>query len=175
MEDMTKKPLPPAEEDPVIDGYLASLQHYSPSQGFDDRVMAQVFTPAPRWLQSARTRVRSLVESGRVWWLLGGLSGAYAVSLSLIVTLIALNTAGVGSFISSLLSNVGLPAWRAFLGMAAGITRSAYSVFSTTTVSGQIVLAAAATLTVLFVFNGWMLYRLMQPVQVVRIARNAPL
>ncbi len=156
---MTKKPLPPAEEDPVIDGYLASLQHYSPSQGFDDRVMAQVFTPA----------------SGRVWWLLGGLSGAYAVSLSLIVTLIALNTAGVGSFISSLLSNVGLPAWRAFLGMAAGIARSAYSVFSTTTVSGQIVLAAAATLTVLFVFNGWMLYRLMQPVQVVRIARNAPL
>lgn len=172
MEDVTKKRVPPAEEDPEIHRYLASLPQFSPSPGFDDRVMARVFAPAPRWLQRMRQRWRSLVETGRIWWLLGGVAGAYAVTLASLVVLLALNRAAVESFTSSLLSDIGLPMWRGGLGVLASIIQEAYSVFSATTVSGAASLAAVISLASVLMANGWMLYRFMQPVQIIRITRN---
>ncbi len=172
MEDLTTKPIQPAEEDPVIHGYLASLQPYSPSPGFEDRVMAHVLAPPPRWIRSARVRYHTVVDSGRVWWLLGGLTGAYAVALSIIVTLVALNSASVAAVTGDLLVAVGLPVWREALGVAAGVLRNTYTVVSTTTMSREFLLAAGATLTVVMAFNSWMLYRLMQPPQVVEAPQN---
>jgi hypothetical protein len=172
MEDVTTRAIPPAEEDPVVHRYLASLPQYSPSPGFDDRVMARVFAPAPRWLQGVRQRWWSLVDTGRVWWLLGGFAGAYALALASVLVLVTLHGAAVESFIGSLLSDIGLPMWRGGLGVFAGITQKAYSIFSTTTASGPPSLAAVVSLASVLMANGWMLYRFMQPVQIVRIARN---
>lgn len=153
--------------------YLTSLREYSPSPGFEDRVMARVITPAPLWWQGVRNRCRAFAETRRVWWLLGGLTGAYAVSLALTVGLVALNSDAVGMFTSNFLADVGLPVWRSGLGVAAGIIRQAYTILSTTSVSGPVLFATATSLAAVLVLNSWLLYRLMRPSRLVGIGQNA--
>lgn len=173
MEDVTTKAIPPSEEDPVIHRYLTSLREYSPSPSFEDRVMARVFTPAPLWWQGVRNRCRAFAETGRVWWLLGGLTGAYAVSLALTVGLVALNSDAVGRFTGKFLVDVGLPVWRSGLGVAAGLIRQAYTILSTTSISGPVLVAAATSLAAVLALNSWLLYRLMQPGRIMGIGQNA--
>ena len=75
MNDVTDMP-DPLDHDPVLDRYLARLGHYAPAPGFENRVLANVYVPAPRWLQALRERARSLVETKRVWWLAGGFAAS---------------------------------------------------------------------------------------------------
>ena len=156
-------------DDVVLDRQLASLKHYSPAPGFEDRVMSQVFTPAPNWIRGIRRRGRALAGTGRLRWLLGGLAGASVFSMCVVSTLVALNAGAVAASFNSLFAQVGLPAWRALLGMTAHAARDASSVINSVTLSGQVVAAALASLVLIVTFNAWILHRLMQPAEVEKV------
>jgi len=173
MNDQLTDPGSPTDEDPVLDQLLASLEHFAPAPGFEDRIMRNVVTPAPRWLQRVRDRGRSLVQHGRGWWFLGGLTGASAISASAIAALLVLNAAAVGETLDGILNSVGLPLWRGVLGLAAGTAREVTSVINSVSVSASVILAAGASVAFVLVFNTWAIYRLMQPVQAKRVEFNA--
>ena len=156
-------------EDVMLARQLASLKHYSPAPGFEDRVMAQVLAPAPNWIRGVKRRGRALADTGRLRWLLGGLAGASVFSICVVSTLIVLNAGAVSASFNSLFAQVGLPAWRALLGMTAHAARDASSVINSVTLSGQIVAAALASLVLIVTFNAWILHRLMQPAEVEKV------
>lgn len=161
------------DEDPVLDQLTASLEHFAPAPGFEDRVMMRVITPEPRWLQSIRARGHTLVRQGRGRWLLGSLTGATAVSASVIVALLILNAAEVGEYVTGILGSVGLPLWRGTLGIAAEAVREVQSLVGWVSVSASAVFAASASVVFVLVFNTWALYRLMQPVRARGVELNA--
>ncbi len=173
MNDQLTDPGLPTDEDPVLDQLLASLEHFAPAPGFEDRVMRNVVTPAPRWLQRVQDRGRSMLQHGRGWWFLGGLTGASAISASAIAALLVLNAAAVGETVDGLLTGVGLPLWRGVLGIAAGTAREVTSVINSVSVSASVILAVGASVAFVLVFNTWAIYRLMQPVQAERVEFNA--
>ncbi len=166
-------PLLPADEDPVVDRYLASLREFSPSTGFEDRVMSRVLMPAPRWLQSLKAHGRSLVETRRVWWLLGGFATTSVISVTVVGAFIAANAASVSTFVGWLLRSVGLPVWRAALGIVAGIAYDLYSAFNAPALSGSGLLAVGGASVVLLTISAWSLLRLMQPARGASPALNA--
>ena len=156
-------------EDGMLDRQLASLKHYSPAPGFEDRVMAQVFTPTPNWIRGIKRRGRALVDTGRLRWLLGGLAGASVCSMCVVSALVALNAGAVAASLNSLFAQVGLPAWRALLGMTAHAVRDASSLINSVTLSGQVVAAVLASLVLIVTFNAWILHRLIQPAEVEKV------
>lgn len=64
----------PQDEDAVLHGYLAGLPTMAPDPGFDDRVLAWVRRPAPRWIAAVRHQAAAYTESGQVWFLVGALA-----------------------------------------------------------------------------------------------------
>ena len=50
MRDSDHRDPTPQDEDPVLHGHLAGLPAMAPEPGFDDRVLARVRRPAPRWI-----------------------------------------------------------------------------------------------------------------------------
>jgi len=161
------------EEDPVLDQLLASLEHFAPAPRFEDRVMGNVITPAPRWLQRVQARGHALVQHGRGWWFLGGLTGVSAISASAIVALLILNAAAVRESIDGTLTGVGLPLWRGMLGIAAETAREIGLLIGSVSVSASVILAAGASVVFVLVFNTWAIYRLMQPARAKGVEFNA--
>jgi len=153
------------DEDPVLDQLLASLEHFAPARGFEDRVMGNVITPAPRWLQRVQARGHALVQHGRGWWFLGGLTGVSAISASAIVALLILNAAAVRESLDGILTAVGMPLWRGMLGIAAETARDIGSLINSVSVSASVILAAGASVVFVLVFNTWAICRLMRPVR----------
>ena len=74
MRDSDHRDPTPQDEDPVLHGHLAGLPAMAPEPGFDDRVLARVRRPAPRWITAARHHVAAYRESGQVWFLIGALA-----------------------------------------------------------------------------------------------------
>ena len=173
MNDQPTDPDCTIDEDPVLDRLIASLEHFAPAPGFEDRVMRHVSTPAPRWLQSVRARGHVLLQHGRGWWFLGGLTGASAISASAIVALLILNAAAVREYLDGILTGVGLPLWRGMLGIAAETAREIGLLIGSVSVSASVILAAGASVVFVLVFNTWAIYRLMQPVRAKGVELNA--
>jgi hypothetical protein len=76
-----------AEEDPIVDRWLASLPELSPGDGFADAVMARVWVPVPRWVRSVQSTTRALLGRKRVWVWAGGLAVSSAASMAVIIAL----------------------------------------------------------------------------------------
>ena len=102
----------PAEEDPQIDRWLASLPEFAPRAGFEDAVMARVYVPAPRWMQSVQSATRALFAGRRKWMWAGGLTASSAVSIAIIATLAASNWVQVETAWSLFANGWLLDAWR---------------------------------------------------------------
>jgi hypothetical protein len=81
MSDVVDHGQTPAEEDPVLDGLLASLPLPQQRHNLEDRVLSGVFRPAPRWLRRARSAWKDLHESGRVWMVVGALAAGCVLPL----------------------------------------------------------------------------------------------
>lgn len=166
MENLDMNPQLSADEDPFLDSYLSKLEQFSPRPGFEDRIMAQVRAPAPRWIRQLQAYLRSLADTGRVWWLVGGMATMSFASLTAVVALIATNTADVRTVWDGALTRVLLPSWRAFLGVATDIARSTYSLFEMLAVPQHTLVAVAAVAAVATMLSTWALRRMMQPVRV---------
>ena len=157
--------LQPAGDDAALDRCLETLPVFAPGPGFEDRVLARVMMPAPRWLRTLRRTSHALVDSRRIWWLAGGLAGASAVAVAAVTVLVVTNTAVVGGIVGWATESIGLPLWRAVLGIVSQVARDSYAQLSTLVPSGPRLLAAMLASTAFLTFNAWMVYRLMQPGQ----------
>lgn len=173
MQDFTMNQTGRNDPDELLDRELALLGHFSPNTGFEDSIMSRVMLPAPRWVQSLTRRRRKLIESGKVWWLLGGLAGTSAVSISIVVALVTINSAAVTAFVGTAFQNVGIPAWRATLGLIAAIARDIYAATGSVAVSSSTLLASGAMVATGIAINALVLYKLMHHHGAARIELNA--
>jgi hypothetical protein len=174
MRDGTENYRAAVDEDAALDRALASLVHFSPAPGFEGRVMARVVTPAPVWIQKLGCRWRSLAESGRLSWLLGGLAAAFAVSVSAAVGTVALNAEAVRQSLNGLFGEVGLPIWRATLGVATRVVQDVYTLVDSVTLPGPVWAALGVGCSLTLVLNVLILRRLMQPAGARAVKLNAP-
>jgi len=163
----------PADDDPFLDSRLSKLEQFSPRPGFEDRVIAQVRVPTPRWIRQLQAYLRSLADTGRVWWLVGGMATMSFASLTAVVALIATNTTEVHTAWGEAVTRVLLPSWRAFLGTVADIARSTYSLFEVLAVPRHTLVTVAAVTVVATMLSTWALHRMMQPVRVTRAEVDA--
>jgi hypothetical protein len=173
MENLDMNPQLPADEDPLLDSYLSKLEQFSPRSGFEDRIMAQVRVPAPRWIRQLQAYLRSLADTGRVWWLVGGMATMSFASLTAMVALIATRTVDVRTVWGGALTGVLLSSWRALLGLATDIARSTYALFEMLAVREHTLVAVAGVAAVGTMLCAWALHRTMQPAGVTRAEVDA--
>lgn len=82
MSNDTRNPTPPGDA-PVLDRLLAGLGRLSPRPGFEQRVLALVRIPLPKWAWRIREVFRGLTSGPRGWVILGTLSVATATAWGL--------------------------------------------------------------------------------------------
>ena len=73
MNDDAPNGLTPAEEDPELHRVLAALPTPDPVVGMEERVLSRVWRPAPPIARRLRAIPRGLIDSGRIWLIVGGL------------------------------------------------------------------------------------------------------
>jgi hypothetical protein len=117
------QPLDPME-DPVLDRHLASLGRFSPSPGFEDRVMARVRIAAPGAVPAVRRRRWPVVA-----W---PLSGAAALSSTALTAWLAFNFETLATWATAGIMSAAVPAWHAVLAWLAATGAS----IGSATVSG---------------------------------------
>ncbi|MBE0592922.1 MAG: hypothetical protein IH616_11050 [Gemmatimonadales bacterium] len=82
MDDHVANGLTPAEEDPELHRMLADLPAPEPARRLDERVLSRVRRPAPRSVRRVQAVTRELVDSGRIWFVVGGLAVGSLLPLS---------------------------------------------------------------------------------------------
>ena len=165
--------LTPAEEDPIIDRWLASLPELTPSTDFEDAVMARVWVPAPSWVQSVRRIAGTLFDRKHAWKWAGGLVASSAVSLAVIVTLTVNYRVQLGTAWASFVDGVAIDVWRtaiAWLGQALATTVALGELLG---VNGTVILYASIAGLVVTVFSAWGLHRVFTSFNSERIALHA--
>ncbi|MGD8727518.1 MAG: hypothetical protein PVH40_07725 [Gemmatimonadales bacterium] len=75
----------PAEEDPVLHRHLVALPAFAPRTLFEDHVLARVWRPDPEWVRNVRFAGEDLVESGRVWLLIGAVTFGSLIPLAVLL------------------------------------------------------------------------------------------
>lgn len=77
--------LMPAEEDPAIHRMLSDLPTPEPRRNLADRVLSHVRRPHPFWVRRIEAGVGEMVESGRIWLVIGGLAVGSLLPVALAV------------------------------------------------------------------------------------------
>jgi hypothetical protein len=165
--------LTPAEEDPIVDRWLASLPELSPSAEFENAVMARVWVPAPRWVQSVQTATRAVFHRKRLWMWAGGLAASSAASMAVIVTLMVSHWVQVETAWSTLLGGFVLEAWRASVTLLGQTIATTTAILELWGLTGTVVLFASLAGTAVTVCSAWGLYRLLASFDTERISFHA--
>ena len=165
--------LTPAEEDPIVDRWLASLPELSPNVDFEDAVMARVQVPAPHWVQSVQTAARALFNRKRVWMWAGGFAVSSAASMAVIVTLMVSHWVQVETAWSAFLGGFVLEAWRASVALLGQAVATTIAVREMWGLTGTVVLFALLAGTALTGCSAWGLYRLLNSFDTERISFHA--
>ena len=122
--------LTPAEEDPLVHAFLRDLTRHSPRAGFADRVMAQIWRPAPAWVRALKRFGSAAVHPDRVWYVAGGLAAASAASFALLLTLTLRNWPQIETAWMAARGAVLVPAWRIAVELTTSIVTSAYALWT---------------------------------------------
>ncbi len=165
--------LTPAEEDPIVDRWLASLPELTPSTDFADAVMARVWAPAPRWVQSVQRVTGALFDRKHARKWAGGLAASSAVSLAVIVTLAVNYWVQLETVWASFVDGVAIEVWRAaiaWLGQALATTVALGELWG---VNGTVIAYASTAGIVVTVFSAWGLHRVFTSFNSERIALHA--
>ena len=91
--------------------------------------MAQVWRPAPSWIQRTQRAAAALFPRRRAWLWAGGLASTSTCSLAIIIALMVTYSVQVETAWSAFTGGLGLPAWRATISGTIGLVSSvlAYS------------------------------------------------
>lgn len=147
----------------ILDRHLDSLPRFDPSPGFEDRVMSRVLVPPPSWIQSLQRGARSWVESRRIRWLAFGMLGTSTVSLTILAALILANPMPLSRAVAWINSALGIPVWRAFIGIVSDATLSLYVCLSPLQVSRTAALCVSVAAMGLLVIDVLALRLAMRP------------
>ena len=149
-----------SDPDAKLDRLLDSLPTWDPTPGFEHRVMAGVALPAPRWLLGVSRVTSSFGNRRRLWWLVGSFACSAAVFVAIASVLLHRNPVVVSNVTGWIVTNVGLPAWRATLGFVAGLARESMVVLAHLQITSSMLLTAGFLTLAFLSFNSWMLYRI---------------
>ena len=121
-------PLDPME-DQVLDRYLASLGRFSPSPGFEDRVMARVRVPVR--VPAPAPSIAARVVKSRRWPVMAySLSGLAAASSTALTAWVVANFSALVAGASASLLAWAIPAWQAMLAWIGATAESAGAVLA---------------------------------------------
>lgn len=164
MEEDSKHDFPRSRlEDSVLDRYLESLPGFDPYPGFEDRVMSRVYAPPPRWMQSVRGAVLSLVENRRARWVGAGLLATSAVTTVAVATFALNNLSTVSRLVDSAAARMWLPSWQAVLGLSTEAAREVYACGAPLFGSRGTVLMVSAAAVGFLIADALVLLCLMRP------------
>ena len=163
---MNKTPKHPAnaasEDDPTLDRYLASLQHFSTGPGFDDRVMAQVTVRRPMPARERPSGVGTLLAGRRGWALAGSMAAGSLASLAVLVSWVTssmLTPSAVSGWVNAALV---VPVWKGLLqGVAAATVWASGGVSAAWAAHGTALLGAVAVVGLLPLVSAWGLVRVL--------------
>ena len=159
MDDRTMSELTPAQEDPGLHRMLSTLQAWTPGPGFDNRVLARVWRPHPRWLRRAEAYWGELVETGQVWLVAGAFALGSLIPIIVLTALVAANTAEIGVFLGWLVTE-GIPvAWAATVAVISEIVSTVNTVASALLPNARAVMVAVVAFLMLLASCAWGLYR----------------
>ena len=161
MNDESVTHLTAAEEDPVVDRWLASLPALAPSAGFEEAVMARVWAPAPSWLVSMQGATRALFAGRRAWAWAGGLAASSAVSIAIAVTYALSNWIQVETAWSLFASGFAVEAWRAVVTVAAKAAGAGLALSSFWGLNYKVLLFATLAGGLVTAISLWGLYRVL--------------
>ena len=85
MEERLMDHLSPADEDPVVHGYLTALGRPSPASGLANRVLVNVWQPKAAWLRRVEAKYDELVESGRIWFVIGAFAAGSLIPIAVAI------------------------------------------------------------------------------------------
>jgi len=148
----------PADEDPVVHGYLTALGQPPAVSGLANRVLVNVWRPKPAWLRRIEARYDELVESGRIWFVVG----AFAAGSLIPIAVSALAVVAWGNQLAWGASEFGPQLWAA---VVTGWNTALFEISNvwTTYMPGSGVLKAAAFVTLITtVICSFGLYRMVR-------------
>ena len=165
--------LTPAEEDPIVDRWLASLPELSPGGSFEDAVMARVWVPVPRWVQSVQSTTRALLNRRRVWMWAGGLAASSAASMAVIVALTVSHWVQIETAWSLLAGSFLLEAWRLGVALIGQTLATAIALQEAWGVTGTMTLFAGLAGVAVSASSAWGLYKILMSFNAERISFHA--
>jgi GMP synthase PP-ATPase subunit len=148
----------PADEDPVVDGYLTALGRPAPSPGLANRVLVNVWQPKPRWLRRAEARYDELVESGRIWFIIG----AFAAGSLIPITVATVGMVAWGDQIAWGYGEIVSSVWGALVSAWNAAIAEASALWHTLMPSGDVLKIAALVISITTVICSVGLYRMMR-------------
>lgn len=161
MEDMNLYSPTPAEEDPTVHRYLLALPSLAPLPGFEDRIMERVWLPRPQWLRTAQDYWQHLVESGRIWLVVGPFSVSTFAACSALIALLVTYITQVEAALSWLINTVAPAAWHAANDYLAGVAAAVSADLGAYLPSGTILITTAVGMSALWIVCAWGLYQTM--------------
>jgi hypothetical protein len=173
MNDSKMTQLTPAEEDPIVDRWLASLVELSPGDGFEDAVMARVWVPVPHWVRSVQSTIQTLLSRKRVWVWTGGLAASSAASMAVIVALMVSHWVQIETAWSLRAGSFLLQAWRLGVTLIGQTLATAIALREAWGVTGTMTLFAGLVGGAVSAFSAFGLYRILMGFNTERISFHA--
>lgn len=165
--------LTPDREDPVLHAYLTALPSYSPREGFQDRVMSRVWTPAPAWVRPLVSHVRAFGHPRRAWALAGGLAFTSSVFIAAVVALAVANWMHVETAWRLFFGTVLLGTWSVVVHWTAASVAAVVRWFQLLDVGGSTLVAGTCAVTLVVLSSAWGLLRTMKGYDSERVALHA--
>ena len=165
--------LTPAQEDPILHGYLTALPTYSPRAGFEDRVMSRVWQPAPAWVRPLTRSARAFAHPKHVWALAGGLAFTSCVFVTAMVALTVAYWMHVETAWRLFSSTIVLGTWSVVVHWTAATIAAAVRWFQLLDVGRVTLAVASCAATVVVLSSAWGLLRTVKRYDSERVALHA--
>lgn len=154
--------LTPAEEDPLLHRYLAEVPAFAPGALFEDHVLSRVWRPEPEWVRNVRFYRQELVDTGRIWLLIGAVTFGSLIPLALLLGSGATFATEIGAGIDWLFQR-GIPAaWTATLADISAAASPLKTQLAALPLSGEALRAVAVGSIPTLVLCAWGLSRTMR-------------
>lgn len=148
----------PANEDPVVHGYLTALGRPSPAPGLANRVLVNVWRPKPVWLRRLIARYDELVESGRIWFIVG----AFAAGSLIPIAVVTVGFVAWGNQIAWAFGKIGPSVWGAVVSAWNATISESSTLWNMFMPSGEILKTAALVTSITIVICSIGLHRMIR-------------
>ncbi len=165
--------LSPAEEDPQLHALLAALPHHPPSSGFADRVLAEVWRPAPAWARQIRRAGRAVFKPKRAWVLAGGLAASSTIMAVFIAAIVVANWAQVRTAWTVFTGGFLLDMWRLSIQAAARTVMWLDAATAPLSANSALVTATMVGVAFAVVASAWGLRRTIRQYNTERVSLHA--